>query len=176
VGLTTLLCKKENCWEASKKFSRILRRRRPRPKLGCGAKERRRIFRLNLYILSNFCFAIVICTPISDYSIKKFYLCCIYSCLMILLQNLCLMAVGTAIVLHIFRYFPLHGSPNCLTHTIKSLNFQVSIFTCPMFQVTNHAYEGLQFSYRLVINYSLKSYGHFFSTKFHNFRFYGRNF
>jgi hypothetical protein len=28
--------------EASKKFSRILRRR-PRPTLGCGAKERRRI-------------------------------------------------------------------------------------------------------------------------------------
>jgi hypothetical protein len=42
VGLTTLPCKKENCWEASKKFSRILRRR-PRPKLGCGAKERRRM-------------------------------------------------------------------------------------------------------------------------------------
>jgi len=41
VGLTTLPCKKENCWEASKKFSRILWRR-PRPKLGCGAKERRR--------------------------------------------------------------------------------------------------------------------------------------
>jgi len=39
VGLTTLPCKKENCWEASKKFSRILWRR-PRPKLGCGAKER----------------------------------------------------------------------------------------------------------------------------------------
>jgi hypothetical protein len=38
VGLTTLPCKKENCGEASKKFSRILRRR-PRPKLGCGAKE-----------------------------------------------------------------------------------------------------------------------------------------
>jgi hypothetical protein len=41
VGLTTLPCKKENCWEASKKFSRILWRR-PRPKLGRGAKERRR--------------------------------------------------------------------------------------------------------------------------------------
>jgi hypothetical protein len=41
MGLTTLPCKKENCWEASKKFSRILCRR-PRPKLGCGAKERRR--------------------------------------------------------------------------------------------------------------------------------------
>jgi len=41
VGLTTLPCKKENCWEASKKFSRILWRR-PRPNLGCGAKERRR--------------------------------------------------------------------------------------------------------------------------------------
>jgi hypothetical protein len=40
VGLTTLPCKKEN-WEASKKFSRILRSR-PRPKLGCGAKERRK--------------------------------------------------------------------------------------------------------------------------------------
>jgi hypothetical protein len=40
VGLTTLPYKKEN-WEASKKFSRILWRR-PRPKLGCGAKERRR--------------------------------------------------------------------------------------------------------------------------------------
>jgi hypothetical protein len=39
VGLTTLPCKKENCSEASKKFSQILRRR-PRPKLGCGAKER----------------------------------------------------------------------------------------------------------------------------------------
>jgi hypothetical protein len=41
VGLTTLPCKKENCREASKKFSQILWRR-PRPKLGCGAKERRR--------------------------------------------------------------------------------------------------------------------------------------
>jgi hypothetical protein len=41
VGLTTLHCIKEDCWESSKKFSRILRRR-PRPKLGCGAKERRR--------------------------------------------------------------------------------------------------------------------------------------
>jgi hypothetical protein len=40
VGLTTLPCKKENCSEASKKFSRILWRR-PRPKLACGAKERR---------------------------------------------------------------------------------------------------------------------------------------
>jgi hypothetical protein len=41
VGLTTLPCKKENCREASKKVIRILWRR-PRPKLGCGAKERRR--------------------------------------------------------------------------------------------------------------------------------------
>jgi hypothetical protein len=41
VRLTTLPCKKENCREASKKFSRILRRR-PRPKLGCGAKERKK--------------------------------------------------------------------------------------------------------------------------------------
>jgi hypothetical protein len=41
VGLTNLPCKKENCCEASKKFSRILWRR-PRHKLGCGAKERRR--------------------------------------------------------------------------------------------------------------------------------------
>jgi hypothetical protein len=41
VGLTTLSCKKENCREASNKFSRILRRR-PRPTLGCGAKERRK--------------------------------------------------------------------------------------------------------------------------------------
>jgi hypothetical protein len=41
VGLTTLSCKKENCLEASKNFSWILWRR-PRPKLGCGAKERRR--------------------------------------------------------------------------------------------------------------------------------------
>jgi hypothetical protein len=41
MGLTTLPCKQENCWEASKKFSRILWRR-PRPKLGCGAKERER--------------------------------------------------------------------------------------------------------------------------------------
>jgi hypothetical protein len=40
VGLKTLTCKKENCWEVSKKFSRILWRR-PRPKLGCGANERR---------------------------------------------------------------------------------------------------------------------------------------
>jgi hypothetical protein len=38
VGLKTLPCKKENCREASEKFSRILWRR-PRPKLGCGAKE-----------------------------------------------------------------------------------------------------------------------------------------
>jgi hypothetical protein len=42
VGLTTLPCKKENRSEASKKFSQILWRR-PRLKLGCGAKERRRI-------------------------------------------------------------------------------------------------------------------------------------
>jgi len=42
VGLTNLPCKNENCWEASKKFSRIMWRR-PRPKLGCGAKERRRL-------------------------------------------------------------------------------------------------------------------------------------
>jgi hypothetical protein len=35
VGLTTLPCKKENCWDASKK-----KKRRPKPKLGCGAKER----------------------------------------------------------------------------------------------------------------------------------------
>jgi hypothetical protein len=41
VGLTTLPCKKENCLEASKKFSQIFWRK-PRPKLGCGAKERRR--------------------------------------------------------------------------------------------------------------------------------------
>jgi hypothetical protein len=40
VGLTTLPRKKENCWEVSKKFSRIFLRR-PRPRLGCGAKERR---------------------------------------------------------------------------------------------------------------------------------------
>jgi hypothetical protein len=45
VGLTTLPCKKENCSEASKKFSQILWRR-PRPRLGCGAKERRRKFKL----------------------------------------------------------------------------------------------------------------------------------
>jgi hypothetical protein len=42
VGLTTLPCKREKCSEASKKFSRILWRR-PRPKLGCGAKEGRRM-------------------------------------------------------------------------------------------------------------------------------------
>jgi hypothetical protein len=41
VGLTTVPCKKENYLDASKKFSLILRRR-PRPKLGCGAKERRK--------------------------------------------------------------------------------------------------------------------------------------
>jgi hypothetical protein len=41
VGLTTLSCKKENCCEASKKFSWILWRR-PWPKLGCGAKERKK--------------------------------------------------------------------------------------------------------------------------------------
>jgi len=45
VGLTTLPCKKENCWEASKKLNRILWRR-PRPTLGCGAKNRRRNVRL----------------------------------------------------------------------------------------------------------------------------------
>jgi hypothetical protein len=39
MGLTTLPSKKENCREASKKFSWILWRR-PRPKLGCGAKGR----------------------------------------------------------------------------------------------------------------------------------------
>jgi hypothetical protein len=41
VGLTILPCKKGNCREASKKFSRILWRR-SRPKLGCGTKERRK--------------------------------------------------------------------------------------------------------------------------------------
>jgi hypothetical protein len=41
MGLTTLPCKKENCREASKKFSLILWR--TRPKLGCGAKKRRRM-------------------------------------------------------------------------------------------------------------------------------------
>jgi hypothetical protein len=41
VGLTTLSCKNENCWEASKKFSRILWRR-PRPTLGYGAKEKKK--------------------------------------------------------------------------------------------------------------------------------------
>jgi hypothetical protein len=40
--ITTLPCKKEIYWEASKKFSWILWRR-PRPKLGCGAKERRKM-------------------------------------------------------------------------------------------------------------------------------------
>jgi len=48
VGLTNLPCKNENCWEASKKFSRIMWRR-PRPKLGCGAKERRSL--INLYFV-----------------------------------------------------------------------------------------------------------------------------
>jgi hypothetical protein len=42
-GDTTIPCKKENCGEASKKFSRILWKR-PRPKLGCGAKERKKSF------------------------------------------------------------------------------------------------------------------------------------
>jgi hypothetical protein len=41
VGITTVPCKKENFREASKKFIRILRRR-PRPTLGCGAKEKRK--------------------------------------------------------------------------------------------------------------------------------------
>jgi phosphoglycerate-specific signal transduction histidine kinase len=41
VGLTTLTRKKEKCREASKKFIRILWRR-PRPKLGRGAKERKK--------------------------------------------------------------------------------------------------------------------------------------
>jgi hypothetical protein len=41
LGLTTLPCKKRKLLETSKKFSRILRRR-PRPTLGCGAKERRK--------------------------------------------------------------------------------------------------------------------------------------
>jgi hypothetical protein len=40
-GANNPTLKKEHCWEASKKFSRILRRR-PRHKLGCGAKERRK--------------------------------------------------------------------------------------------------------------------------------------
>jgi len=40
-GAKTLPYKKENFWEASKKFGWILRER-PRPKLGCGAKEGRR--------------------------------------------------------------------------------------------------------------------------------------
>jgi predicted ABC-class ATPase len=39
MGLKTLPCKKENCSEASTKFSQILWRR-PRPKVGYGAKER----------------------------------------------------------------------------------------------------------------------------------------
>jgi hypothetical protein len=41
MGLTILPCKRENVEKPSKKFSRILWRR-PRPKLSCGAKERRR--------------------------------------------------------------------------------------------------------------------------------------
>jgi hypothetical protein len=41
VGLTPLPCKKEDCREGSKKFSRISWRR-PRPKLGCGAKKRKK--------------------------------------------------------------------------------------------------------------------------------------
>jgi hypothetical protein len=45
---------KENCWEASKKFSRILWRR-PRPKLGCGAKESRRRILLLLVSLNLLC-------------------------------------------------------------------------------------------------------------------------
>jgi hypothetical protein len=50
VGLTTLPCKK-NCCEASKKFSRILWRR-PRPKLGCGAKERKKEeMKLKIYVV-----------------------------------------------------------------------------------------------------------------------------
>jgi hypothetical protein len=40
VGLTILPYKKENGREAPKKFSRILKKR-PRPKLVCGAKERK---------------------------------------------------------------------------------------------------------------------------------------
>jgi hypothetical protein len=49
VGLTTLPCKKENCGEASKKFSRILWRR-PRVKLSCGAKERKRRRRRQVHV------------------------------------------------------------------------------------------------------------------------------
>jgi hypothetical protein len=45
-----LPCKKENCWEASKKFSLILWRG-PWPKLGCRAKERRRRRRRYRHIL-----------------------------------------------------------------------------------------------------------------------------
>jgi hypothetical protein len=48
VGLTIIPCKKENCSEASKKFSRILRRR-PRPKLCCGAKERQQVLYSIMY-------------------------------------------------------------------------------------------------------------------------------
>jgi hypothetical protein len=40
-GATTLACIKENRSETSKKFSWILRRR-PRPTLGCGTKERKK--------------------------------------------------------------------------------------------------------------------------------------
>jgi hypothetical protein len=41
VGLTTLPCKKKIVEKPLRKFSRILRMR-PRPKLGCGAKERKK--------------------------------------------------------------------------------------------------------------------------------------
>jgi hypothetical protein len=40
VGLTTLPCKKKIVEKPPRKFSRILWKR-PRPKLGCAAKERR---------------------------------------------------------------------------------------------------------------------------------------
>jgi hypothetical protein len=39
-GAITLPCKKENCRDASKKFSWILWR--SKPKLGCGSKERKK--------------------------------------------------------------------------------------------------------------------------------------
>jgi hypothetical protein len=60
VGITTLPCKRENCCEASKKFSRILWRK-PRPKLGCGAKERKKE-RMYISLTKSLLFSVDACT------------------------------------------------------------------------------------------------------------------
>jgi hypothetical protein len=69
----TLPCKKENCQEASKKFSQILRRR-PRPKLGCGAKERKEELLSFALFYHDVCFCIFSATCILVLTTPTLYL------------------------------------------------------------------------------------------------------